>query len=98
MSLGFGSSRVKTPAGQKYAVVVKRMSSEDVYLEPALVLCGDTLERRLERILEESWAEFAVEQRLPAGAARLDQRHTGHAQHQHQHHHVAHDGQSPPLD
>lgn len=73
------------------------MSSEDVYLEPALVLCGDTLERRLERILEESWAEFAVEQQLPAGTARLDQRHSGHAQRQHQRQYVAQDGQSPPL-
>ena len=73
------------------------MSSEDVYLEPALVLCGDTLEQRLERILEESWAEFEVEQSLPTRAARLDQRGACCAKHQHQQQKVRQQGQSLAL-
>lgn len=59
------------------------MSSEDVCLEPALVFRGDALERRLERILEESWAEFEVEQGL-AVATRLQHRRYCNAEHQQQ--------------
>lgn len=75
-------------------------SSEDVYLEPALLLHGDALERRLECILEESWAEFEAEQQLasPTGAARLNYAGTGYDQHQHQHQQVAQDRQFSPLD
>ena len=74
------------------------MSSEEVYLEPALLLKGDTLERRLERILEESWVEFEAEQQLlPAGTARLDHTHAGYAEHQHQHQQVAQDRQFPTF-
>lgn len=73
------------------------MSSEEVYLEPALILRGDTLEQRLERILEESWVEFEAEQQLPTGTARLDHAHAGYPEHQHQHQHVAQDRQSPAL-
>ena len=64
------------------------MSSEEVCLEPALLFHGDALARRLEHILEESWAEFELEQGL-AGAARLHDRGNGNAHHQQQGQHVA---------
>lgn len=63
------------------------MSSEDVCLEPALVFQGEPLARRLERILEESWAEFELEQGLTS-TARLQHDRNGNAQHQQQGKHV----------
>ena len=70
------------------------MSSEEVYLEPALVWRGDALAQRLEHLLEESWAEFEAEQGL-AGAARLEHHYTGHGSHQHQRKDVTTERHSP---
>mgnify|MGYP001166448229 CR=1 FL=1 len=72
------------------------MSSEEVYLEPALGLRGDALTQRLESILEESWTEFEAEH----GSALAARPHDGDARYppqQQQRQHVRHHRQAAPL-